>query len=82
MRLLVGGLGALALVGGAWFCVPGPDHTFETLQATCQAGDRATGRLYEGNGGATTSFWYSVTVQTGGVVITASDDACFSSVLL
>ncbi len=66
MRFLVGGLGALVLVGGAWLCVPGPSHTFETLQATCQVGDRATVRLYEGNAGATSSFWYSVTVQTGG----------------
>jgi len=56
--------GAVLLLVGARLCVPGPNHLFETLRSSCRVHDRVTVRFYVGSGGATTSFWYSVTSQT------------------
>ncbi|MBL8386167.1 MAG: hypothetical protein JNM90_23995 [Burkholderiales bacterium] len=35
----------------------------ETLRASCRTTGKVTARLYEGNGGATTSYWYTVTLE-------------------
>lgn len=35
----------------------------EELLALCQTDELVTARLYRGNGGATTSYWYSVTLE-------------------
>ena len=50
-----------ALVAGGWSRAP--NHLFETLQSSCRLTDGTTVRLYEGDGGATTAFSYSVTAQ-------------------
>jgi hypothetical protein len=41
------------------------DPPFEKLISSCRLAPRSAGvaRLYRGNGGATTAFWYSVTLQ-------------------
>src|SRR5688572_20239554 len=64
-RLALAVIGLLFILGGGWLCIPGRNHVSETLQSSCRLAEAGTVRFYEGNGGATTSFWYSVTVQSG-----------------
>ena len=40
---------------------------FETLKAECVLSGGEKVRLYEGNGGATTAYWYTVTFETTSV---------------
>jgi hypothetical protein len=58
-------IGTVLFVGGAYLCVPRRSHWFEELRSQCQWQRGASVRLWEGNGGATTAFWYSVTLQSG-----------------
>lgn len=59
------GLALLAL----WLAWPGRNvhgnPSMERLAHDCTLPSGLTARLYEGNGGATTAFWYSVTVEGG-----------------
>jgi hypothetical protein len=58
-------IGIMLLAGSAWLCMPRRSHTFAELRSQCRWRDGVTVRFWEGNGGATTAFWYSVTVQPG-----------------
>jgi hypothetical protein len=58
--------GALLSVWGAWLAIPRQSHTFEALQSSCPLASGAVVRLFLGNGGATTGYWFSVSIQTGG----------------
>jgi hypothetical protein len=58
-------IGVLLVTAGGWLCIPGRNHLSEELQSSCSLAKGATVRFYEGNGGATTAFWYSVTIQDG-----------------
>jgi hypothetical protein len=56
-------------VFAVWLALPGRniygDPWSEELKQTCTLQDGTTARLYLGNGGATTAFWYTVTVERG-----------------
>jgi hypothetical protein len=56
-------------VFAVWLVLPGRNMYgnpwSEELKQTCMLPDGTTARLYLGNGGATTAFWYTVTVQSG-----------------
>src|SRR3954467_4236823 len=61
------GLGLLTL--GVWLLLPSRNvlgnPAFETLQGSCRIAHGTLVRLYRGDGGATTGYWYSVTTQPG-----------------
>jgi hypothetical protein len=59
--LFVGGVLAL----GIWLATPGERHVDESLLSSCRLASGTVARLFEGNGGATTAFWYSVTAESG-----------------
>lgn len=71
ITLLLQGLVALVLIAlGLYFLVPGRNAfgnpLFEReLQRCSIPGSSEVLRLYEGNGGATTAFWYTVTFDGG-----------------
>lgn len=55
----------ILLVAGVWLMLPGRNlygnPWFEILIGECRLADGSTIRFYEGNGGATTAFWQTVT---------------------
>jgi hypothetical protein len=57
-------IGVLLLTASAWLSVPRRGHPFEELRSECRWQDGTRVRSWQGNGGATTAFWYSVTTQT------------------
>jgi hypothetical protein len=48
-----------------WLVLPRRGHFLEEVVAQCKLQDGTLVRLFVDNGGATTSYWYSVTVQPG-----------------
>jgi hypothetical protein len=63
-------LATLCFGSGFWLLSPGRNvfgnPTLETLLSKCAIPNtEAIIRLYEGNGGGTSDYWYSVTFQTG-----------------
>lgn len=62
-------LSAVLLATGVWLSYPERNlygnASWEELSQTCTTPDGTTVRLYVGNAGATTSFWYSVTTESG-----------------
>jgi hypothetical protein len=56
---------------GLWLLWPGRNVAgnpqFETLINKCLAGQGEHVRLYEGNGGATSAYWYSATIEDPGM---------------
>lgn len=65
---LLGTAFALLLVA-AWLTFPSRNvygnPWFEELKQDCAFSNGTKARLYLGNGGATTAYWYTVTVETG-----------------
>jgi hypothetical protein len=59
LRLFAIGL----LACGVWLAVPRRGHLSEELLSSCRLEKGEVARLFRGNGGVTTAFWYSVTVQ-------------------
>lgn len=64
--LIVSGL---LLAASIWIVVPGRNingnPSLEEELQTCTFTDGTKATLYQGNGGASTAFWYSVTVEKG-----------------
>ena len=62
-------LSAVLLAAGVWLSYPERNlygsASWGELTQTCTTPDGTTVRLYVGNAGATTSFWYSVTTESG-----------------
>jgi hypothetical protein len=65
---VVSAASALALlIASGWLLLPSrnahgnPD--MESLIGSCKTSEGVTARLYEGNGGATTAYWYTVTLE-------------------
>lgn len=60
---------AALVVAAAWLAVPSRNQygnpSMETLVGECRLAAGDVVRLYRGSGGATTSFWYSVTFDGG-----------------
>jgi hypothetical protein len=58
---------ALCLTTAAWLAWPSRNvhgnTDMEELRDSCMTDEKVMARLYKGNGGATTSFWYSVTLE-------------------
>lgn len=60
---------AILIIAAAWLSFPERNlygsPTWEELSQECATPDGTIVRLYVGNAGATTSFWYSVTTEYG-----------------
>ncbi|MDH5669282.1 MAG: hypothetical protein OEY86_14855 [Nitrospira sp.] len=62
-------MSAILLLTAMWLAYPDRnsygDPSMEELQQSCTTPDGTIVRLYVGNGGATTAFWYTVTATSG-----------------
>jgi hypothetical protein len=58
-------IGSILVLWGTWLALPRHSHTFEDLESSCRLRPGTLVRFFMGNGGATTAFWYSITVQPG-----------------
>ncbi len=57
----------MSMATAAWLAWPSRNQhgnpDMEELLGSCKTDELVTARLYKGNGGATTSYWYSVTLE-------------------
>lgn len=66
-RVLSAACALALLVASGWLLLPSrnahgnPD--MESLIGSCKTSEAVTARLYQGNGGATTAYWYTVTLE-------------------
>lgn len=62
-------LSSTLLLSAAWLVIPGRNShgnpSMETLVQSCATREGTIIRLYVGNGGATTAFWYTLTTESG-----------------
>ena len=66
-RVVSATLSLVLLVAGGWLLLPSRNEhgnpDMESLISSCKTTDAVTARLYEGNGGATNAYWYTVTLE-------------------